>query len=206
MSTPIDKLKALAKQGWSSETVQEMKDILKASEISPIIPFDGYISDLAPIRFLLHFSGFEEPMIRLLWHRYTEMKLKNQGIEVTLKKAVEFLQMHTDYNYEGISQFIEKQLQVFSPDLAELAKVIRYNYRAHLWGIISQSFEEIKRKELLEIFGIARLDSLRDDGFSFKETGDYVKLEPMIHHKQTQKECDVQMKVLENAISRIEKN
>lgn len=205
MSTPIDKLKGLSSQGWSFERIAEMKNILKASEISPIIPFEGYINDLAPIRFLLHFVDFEEPMIRLLWHRYTEMKLKGAPVEQLLKRAIDYIQLFTDHNYEGISNLIEKQLHSFTPDLAALAQVIRRQYRANLWNIITQSFQEISRKELLGIFGISKLGDLRDEGFSFTEQGDYVRLDPLVKARQTQKECEIQMKILENAVSRIEK-
>lgn len=205
MSTPIDKLKALANQGWSVDRISEMKNILKASEISPTIPFEGYINDLAPIRFLLHFSDFEEPMVRLLWHRYTEMKLKGSGVDQLLKKAIEFIQLFTDHNYEGISNLIEKQLHAFSPDLDVLSRVIRRNYRANLWNIVTQSFQEISRKELLGIFGVPKLGDLKEEGFSFTEHENYVQLEPIAKPRETQKECEIQMKILENAVSRIEK-
>ena len=204
MSTPIDKLKALAAKGWSSDVVKEMKEVLKAAEIHYSLPFEAYITDLAPIRFLLHYSDFEEPMVRLLWHRYHTMKLKGTNIEGTLKTAAEFSQLLTDLNYEGISKLMDKSLQAFSADLPEVADVILRNYRENLWNFISLSFEEISKKELLAIFAIASLDVFAREGFKLNLQGEYVRLEALTKPKQTQKECEMQMRILEKAVSRIE--
>lgn len=204
MSTPLDKVKALADKGWSVDRVKEIKAILKASEINYLIPFEGYLSDLAPIRFLLHYSDFEEPMVRLLWHRYSEMKLKGNLLEQTLKRAIEFIQLSNDHNYEGISALIEKLILPLSPSLDSLARVIRHNYRVNLWNIISRSFEELSRKELQGIFGVSNLGELKNNGFPMKENGEFVQISQLPSMKQTQKESEVQMRILESAISRIE--
>lgn len=204
MSTPIDKLKQLAGHGWSKDTTAAMKDVLKAAEVSYLLPFEGYVSDLAPIRFLLHYSDFEEPMVRLLWHRYTEMKLKVPNVEATLKRASEFIHLLTDLSYEAISQMMDKQLQTFTPDLAAVAKVIRHNYRVNLWQRVAQSYEDISQKELLAIFAVGSLETLAEHGFKFAVQGDYVRLEPLSRANETQKECEMQMRILEKAISRIE--
>ena len=199
-------MKSLSAREWSREVVDQLKDTLRQAEVEPGIPFQSYISDLCWLRFLILYSELEEPTIRLLYHRYLQMKQQAKAIQDKLPQIAEFVMLYGNLKFDSISAMIEKEIHALAPDYVDFGKIVRKNYRVNLWRVIAKAYSKIREREILVIFGVKNIEELTHEGFQVAKEGDFcvLKLPEVIEDPVEQSE--VQMRILQQVIASIESN